>query len=107
MIQNNFYSNRPQLTRGLKVASHGTADGAGDSLVSAFRLPTQVFETASNDYELCEETDESILSVELPGFDPAEIDVAWDDRVIDIAAERGDERRDERRTDHQRFPLPE
>ncbi len=69
-------------------------------------FPSRLFETGSNDYELYEEDDEFVLSVEMPGFDPGEIDVAWDDGVLNIAAEREDETRGERKTYHRRFRFP-
>jgi HSP20 family protein len=65
-----------------------------------------LFESSRNDYELYEEDDEFVLSVELPGFDPAEITVSWDDGVLNIAAEREDQQRGERRTYHRRFRFP-
>ena len=38
-------------------------------------LPSRLFERSSTDYELYEEDDEFVLSIELPGFDPEEIAV--------------------------------
>ncbi len=69
-------------------------------------FPNRLFETGSNDYELYEEDDEFVLGVELPGFDPAEIDVAWDDGVLNVVAESEDDDRGERRTYHRRFRFP-
>ncbi|GGK81728.1 molecular chaperone Hsp20 [Haloarcula sebkhae] len=69
-------------------------------------LPSRLFETGSDDYELYEEDDEFVLNVELPGFDVADIDVFWDDGMLNIAAERKDEQRGERRTYHRRFRFP-
>jgi HSP20 family protein len=69
-------------------------------------LPSRLFETGSTDYELYEEDDEFVLSVELPGFDPEEITASWDDGVLNIAAEHSDEQRGERRTYHRRFRFP-
>ncbi|WP_248895320.1 Hsp20/alpha crystallin family protein [Haloplanus halobius] len=69
-------------------------------------FPSQLFETGSNDCELYEADDEFVLSVEMPGFDPAEIDVTWDDGVLNIAAEHTDESRSHRRTYHRRFRFP-
>jgi HSP20 family protein len=69
-------------------------------------LPSQLFETGRNDYELYEEDDEFVLSVEMPGFDPAEIDVSWDDGVLNIAAEHADDQRSRRKTYHRRFRFP-
>jgi HSP20 family protein len=69
-------------------------------------FPNRLFETGSNDYELYEEDDEFVLSVELPGFEPEEITASWDDGVLNIAAEHSDEQRGERRTYHRRFRFP-
>ncbi len=69
-------------------------------------LPTRLFETDSNDYELYEEDDEFVLSVEMPGFDPEEITVTWDDGVLNVAAEHEDEDRGRQRTYHRRYRFP-
>lgn len=69
-------------------------------------FPSRLFESSRNDYELYEEDDEFVLSVELPGFDPEEITVSWDEGVLNIAAEHEDDRRDERKTYHRRFRFP-
>lgn len=68
--------------------------------------PNRLFETGSDDYELHEEDDEFVLSVELPGFDPETIDVAWDDGILNIAAEDEDDDRGRKRTYHRRFRFP-
>ena len=68
--------------------------------------PSRLFETSGSDYELYEEDDEFVLSVELPGFDPDDIDVAWSDGVPNVAAEHEDEKRDRQRTYHRRFRFP-
>jgi len=72
----------------------------------SFDLPSRLFETGSDDYELYEEDGEFVLNVELPGFDVEDIDVSWDDGMLNIAAEREDEQRGERRTYHRRFRFP-
>jgi HSP20 family protein len=69
-------------------------------------FPSQLLETGSDDYELYEEDDEFVLSVELPGFDVEDIDVTWDDGMLNIAAEHHDEERNQRRTYHRRFRFP-
>ncbi len=71
-----------------------------------FDLPSRLFETGSNDYELYEEDDEFVLSVELPGFDPEEITVSWNEGVLNVAAEHEDAHREHRRTYHRRFRFP-
>ncbi|MFB6118050.1 Hsp20/alpha crystallin family protein [Halosegnis sp.] len=77
-----------------------------NSWMQRFDLPNQLFETGSNDYELYEEDDEFVLSVELPGFDPDEITATWDDGVLNVAAEHDDETRGQRKTYHRRFRFP-
>ncbi|MFC7325326.1 Hsp20/alpha crystallin family protein [Halorubrum rutilum] len=69
-------------------------------------FPSRLFESGGNDYELYEEDDEFVLTVELPGFDPAEITASWDSGVLNIAAEHEDEERGTRRTYHRRFRFP-
>jgi len=80
--------------------------GPASSWMQSLDFPSRLLETGSRDYELYEEDDEFVLSVEMPGFDPEEIDVSWDDGVLNIAGEQEDERRDERRTYHRRFRFP-
>jgi HSP20 family protein len=69
-------------------------------------FPTRLFESGSNDYELYEEDGEFVLSVEMPGFDPEEITVSWNEGVLNVAAEHEDESRNRRRTYHRRFRFP-
>ncbi|MFA9516345.1 Hsp20/alpha crystallin family protein [Halopenitus sp. H-Gu1] len=69
-------------------------------------FPSRLFETGGNDYELYEEDDEFVLSVEMPGFDPDEISVSWDSGILNVAAEHEDEQRGQRRTYHRRFRFP-
>jgi HSP20 family protein len=76
------------------------------SWIQNFDLPSQLFETGSTDYELYEEDDEFVLSVEMPGFDPEEITASWDDGMLTISAEHEDEARDQRKTYHRRFRFP-
>ncbi|WP_257298146.1 Hsp20/alpha crystallin family protein [Haloarchaeobius sp. FL176] len=76
------------------------------SWMQSLDVPSQLFGTGRDDYELYEEDGEFVLSVELPGFDPEEITVAWDDGVLNIAAEHEDEARGQRKTYHRRFRFP-
>ena len=69
-------------------------------------FPSRLFESGRSDYELYEADDEFVLSVELPGFEPDEITVTWDEGVLNIAAEHEDDRRGERKTYHRRFRFP-
>ena len=76
------------------------------SWMNTLDLPSRLFETSGNDYELYEEDQDFVLSLELPGFDPAEITVTWDDGVLNIAAEHEDEGRGQQKTYHRRFRFP-
>jgi HSP20 family protein len=42
----------------------------------------------------------------MPGFDPEEITVSWENGVLNVAAEHEDDRRNRRRTYHRRFRFP-
>ena len=77
-----------------------------DSWLGNLGFRSQLFETSGNDYELYEEDDEFVLSVELPGFDPEDTTVTWDEGVLNVAAETEDERHNRRRTYHRRFRFP-
>lgn len=79
---------------------------ASSSWVQGIDFPSQLFETGRNDFELYEEDDEFVLSVEMPGFETDEITVAWDDGVLNIAAERQEGGREQRKTYHRRFRFP-
>ena len=76
------------------------------SWMQGLDLPSQLFETGRNDYELYEEDGEFVLGVELPGFDPDEIDVTWNEAVLNVAAEHEDSERGQRKTYHRRFRFP-
>ena len=80
--------------------------GPTSSWLQSTGFPSRLFETSSNDYELYEEDDEFVLSVEMPGFDPEEINVSWDEGVLNIAAEHEDDTRGQRKTYHRRFRFP-
>jgi HSP20 family protein len=69
-------------------------------------MPSRLFETGTDDYELYEEDDEFVLSVEMPGFDVGDIDVTWNEGVLNIAAEHEDEQRGQKQTYHRRFRFP-
>lgn len=76
------------------------------SWTQRFDTPSRLFATGGNGYELYEEDGEFVLSAELPGFDPEEISVTWDDAVLNVAAEHRDDERGRRRTYHRRFRFP-
>ena len=68
--------------------------------------PSRLFGTGSGDYELYEQGGEFVLSVEMPGFEPDDIEVGWYEGRLTIAAERTDDRRDETRTYRRSFRMP-
>ena len=79
---------------------------APSSWLGGLDSPSRLLETGGTDYELYEEDDKFVLSVELPGFDPEEITASWSDGVLNIAAEHEDDSRGHRRTYHRRFRFP-
>jgi HSP20 family protein len=71
-----------------------------------FDLPSQVFGIGSDDYELYEEDDEFVLSIEMPGFEREEIDVNFYEGRLHVAAESEKESRRQKKTYHRTFRLP-
>lgn len=83
------------------------ATGPRSSWLRRADRPSRLFATArKNEFELFEADDEFVLSIESPGFDPDDVDLRWDDGVLDVAAERDVDGRDEVRTYHRRFRFP-
>jgi HSP20 family molecular chaperone IbpA len=76
------------------------------SWIQDAEYPSQLFGVGEDDYELFEEDGEFLLSVEMPGFDTDDITVSWEDSVLNISAERADEKRGQRKTYHRRFRFP-
>lgn len=71
--------------------------------------PFRLFEgrpDAFDDYQIYEEEDEFVLTIDMPGFEPDEITVSWDDGVLNVAAEHVDEERGREKTYHRRFRFP-
>lgn len=68
-------------------------------------LPSRLFGT-DTDYELYEQDDEFVLTIEMPGFDRDEIGLSWDDGRLYVSAERVEEDRGRRRTFHRTFRFP-
>ncbi len=70
-------------------------------------MPSRLFgDRGGNDYELYEEDDEFVLTVDMPGFETDDIDVTWDDGVLNVAAEHVDDDRGRKKTYHRRFRFP-
>lgn len=60
----------------------------------------------NDEYELYQTEDAFVLTIEMPGFETDEIDVSWNDGILNVAAEHDDENRGRRRTYHRRFRVP-
>lgn len=76
------------------------------SWTSGIDLPSRFFGTGSDDYELYEEDGQFVLGVELPGFEPDEIDVNWYEGRLNVSAEHEDDARGRKRTYHRTFRMP-
>lgn len=68
--------------------------------------PSRFLSTDRNDYRLYEQDGEFVLSIEMPGFEPEEIDVGWHEGRLTVAAEHDDDRRDRTRTYRRSFRMP-
>ena len=79
---------------------------APSSWIQESGFPSKLFETSRNDYDLFEEDDEFVLELELPGYDPEDITVTWDEGMLNVAAEHEDDDRGQYRTYHRRFRFP-
>lgn len=77
-----------------------------NSWMENFDFPNRLVDSGRSEFELFEEDDEFVLSVELPGFDREEITVSWNDSVLNIAAEHEDPDRGQHKTYHRRFRFP-
>ncbi len=82
---------------------------APSSWTQSLDLPSRLFGEGTfggTDYELYEEDGEFVLTIDMPGFEPEEIELAWDDGVLNVAAEHTDEDRGRKKTYHRRFRFP-
>lgn len=79
----------------------------GSSWNRSLDAPSRLFGRRNDtDVELYEEDDEFVLSVEMPGFEPGDIEVNWYEHRLDISADRVDEDRNRQRTYHRAFRMP-
>ena len=80
---------------------------APSTWMQSLDMPSQLFgDVGGNDYELYEEDDEFVLTIDMPGFEHEEIDLAWDDGVLNVTAEHVDDERGRKKTYHRRFRFP-
>ncbi|WP_178915232.1 Hsp20/alpha crystallin family protein [Natronomonas gomsonensis] len=78
------------------------------SWTSDLGLPSRLFGTDGSEdgFELYEQEDAFVLSVEMPGFDPEDIDLRWDDGRLYVAADHTDDDRRRRKRYYRSFRLP-
>ena len=57
---------------------------SNSSWLSGIDLPNQLFEMGSDDYELYEDEDTFVLSVEMPGYDPEEIAAEYTNGILEV-----------------------
>ena len=70
-------------------------------------FPSRIFgDGFGSDYELYEEDDEFVLTIDMPGFEVEEIDLAWDDGILNVSAAHVDDERGREKTYHRRFRFP-
>ncbi|SFC05109.1 HSP20 family protein [Halobiforma haloterrestris] len=79
---------------------------APSTWMQGLEMPSRLFGDSGSDYELYEEDDEFVLTIDMPGFETDEIELAWDDGVLNVAAEHVDDERGRKKTYHRRFRFP-
>ena len=68
--------------------------------------PSRLLGTGPSDFELYEEDDQFVLSIEMPGFDLEDIHVSWDEGRLFVWAELEDEGRGRRKSYRRSFRVP-
>lgn len=76
-------------------------------------LPSRLFGSQANrangtenSYELYEEDDQFVLTIDLPGYEPEEISLRWYDGRLNVSAEHVDDERGRREQTHRTFRMP-
>ncbi|MFC6989679.1 Hsp20/alpha crystallin family protein [Haloplanus sp. GCM10025708] len=79
-----------------------------DTWSRSLDLPSRLFGQAFGEsgYELYEEDDRFVLTIDMPGFERSDIDLTWYEGRLDVAAEHVDEERNRKQTFHRTFRLP-
>lgn len=83
-----------------------TTTSPADTWMQNFDLPSRLLGTSFNDYELYEEDDAFVLTVDMPGFDLDDVHVSWDEGQLFIWAEHVDEEHGRRKTYRRNFRVP-
>lgn len=79
---------------------------SSDRWTQGLDSPSRLFGTGADDFELYEEEDEFVLSIEMPGFEREDLQVNWDRGRLLVSAEHVDESRGRRRTYRRTFRMP-
>ena len=76
-------------------------------------LPSRLFGSQANrangtenSYELYEEDDQFVLTIDLPGYEPEEISLRWYDGRLNVSAEHVDDERGRKQQTHRTFRMP-
>jgi HSP20 family protein len=99
-----YYEPRTSITW-LEVVAMLPTNTTPSTWTSGIDLPSRLF-GADGDYELYEEDGEFVLSIEMPGFEPGDIDVRWYEGRLRVSAEHEDDEFDRKKTYHRTFRLP-
>ena len=78
-----------------------------ESWTNDFGLPSLFGRDRADDgFDLYEEDGEFVLTVDMPGFSPDDMDVRWDDGRLYVTAHHHDEDRGRRKQYYRSFRLP-
>ncbi|MFB6254733.1 MAG: Hsp20/alpha crystallin family protein [Halobacteriaceae archaeon] len=86
----------------MAVPPRPTRSGSGNLDTSG-----RLFDRDGKGYDVYREEDTIVVTVELPGVDPDNIDVTWDDGMLTVAAERSKKQTGETKTYQRQFKLME
>lgn len=73
-----------------KEVNGNATNNPASSWLSNLDTPSWLFGVGFDNYELYEEDDEFVLTVDMPGFDREDIHVNWDEGRLFISAEHND-----------------
>ncbi|MDY6765231.1 MAG: Hsp20/alpha crystallin family protein [Halobacteria archaeon] len=69
-------------------------------------VPSQILPEGWSDFDLFEEEDEFVLTIEMPGFDLKDINLNYYEGRLHVSAEHVDEERGRKKTFHRTLRLP-
>lgn len=79
---------------------------SSDRWTRGLDTPSRLFGTGADDFELYEEDDQFVLTIEMPGFEREDLQVNWDRGRLFVSAEHDDEDRRRHRTYSRTFRMP-